>query len=156
MSRLKYKPLNLGRWLIWGGTALVMIALPQIFTSGFTLTLMSQIGVGIIFALSYNMLLGQGGMLSFGHDPSPVGFVFGHQRIEIAPRRHLAHQVEVTQQAASLHLKVLEEAGLVEARREGTRHLYSILPSGFQPVESFVSEFWGDRLGDLKSEIERK
>lgn len=67
MSTLKYRPLNLGRWLVWGGTALLMVLLPLIFTSGFTLTLLSQIGVGIIFALSYNMLLGQGGMLSFGH-----------------------------------------------------------------------------------------
>jgi branched-chain amino acid transport system permease protein len=67
MARLKYKPINLGRWLVWGGTALVMIVLPLVFTAGFTLTLLSQIGVGIIFALSYNMLLGQGGMLSFGH-----------------------------------------------------------------------------------------
>src|SRR5512133_682771 len=67
MAKLRYKPINLGRWLVWGGTALVMIVLPLIFTSGFTLTLLSQIGVSIIFALSYNMLLGQGGMLSFGH-----------------------------------------------------------------------------------------
>ena len=67
MATLKYKPLNLGRWIVWGATALVMIALPLVFTEGFTLTLMSQIGIGIIFALSYNMLLGQGGMLSFGH-----------------------------------------------------------------------------------------
>ncbi|MBE0625437.1 MAG: branched-chain amino acid ABC transporter permease [Burkholderiales bacterium] len=67
MSKLRYRPINLGRWLVWGITALVMIVLPLIFTSGFTLTIMSQIGVGIIFALSYNMLLGQGGMLSFGH-----------------------------------------------------------------------------------------
>ena len=67
MAKLKYKPLNLGRCFVWGGTALVMIVLPQILTAGFTLTLLSQIGVGIIFALSYNMLLGQGGMLSFGH-----------------------------------------------------------------------------------------
>ena len=67
MAKLKYRPLNLGRWFVWGGTALLMIVLPLIFTAGFTLTLLSQIGVGIIFALSYNMLLGQGGMLSFGH-----------------------------------------------------------------------------------------
>jgi branched-chain amino acid transport system permease protein len=67
MAALKYRPINFGRWLVWGGTALVMIVLPLIFTTGFTLTLMSQIGIGIIFALSYNMLLGQGGMLSFGH-----------------------------------------------------------------------------------------
>ena len=67
MARLTFKPLNLGRWTVWGGTALVMVLLPHIFTTGFTLTLMSQIGIGVIFALSYNMLLGQGGMLSFGH-----------------------------------------------------------------------------------------
>jgi len=67
MAKLKYTPLNLARWIVWGSTALVMIVLPLVFTEGFTLTLMSQIGIGIIFALSYNMLLGQGGMLSFGH-----------------------------------------------------------------------------------------
>ncbi len=67
MAKLKYKPINMGRWIVWGGTALLMIVLPLIFTSGFTLTLLSQIGIGVIFALSYNMLLGQGGMLSFGH-----------------------------------------------------------------------------------------
>jgi len=67
MAKLNYKPINLGRWLVWGGTALLMIVLPLVFTSGFTLTLLSQIGIGVIFALSYNMLLGQGGMLSFGH-----------------------------------------------------------------------------------------
>jgi len=66
-SRLRYRPLNLARWLIWGLTVLAMAVLPQIFTQGFAITLMSQMGVAIIFALSYNMLLGQGGMLSFGH-----------------------------------------------------------------------------------------
>ena len=29
--------------------------------------MLSQMGIAIIFCLSYNMLLGQGGMLSFGH-----------------------------------------------------------------------------------------
>ena len=41
--------------------------LPQAFSSGFALTMMSQMGLLVIFALAYNMLLGQGGMLSFGH-----------------------------------------------------------------------------------------
>ena len=66
-SKLRYRPLNLARWLIWGLAALVMVALPQLFSQGFAITLMSQMGVAIVFALSYNMLLGQGGMLSFGH-----------------------------------------------------------------------------------------
>jgi len=66
-SKLRYRPLNLARWLIWGLTALVMALLPLLFTQGFAITLMSQMGVAIIFTLSYNMLLGQSGMLSFGH-----------------------------------------------------------------------------------------
>jgi len=64
---MRYQPVNLVRWILWGLTALVMIVLPLIFTKGFAITLMSQMGIAIIFALSYNMLLGQSGMLSFGH-----------------------------------------------------------------------------------------
>lgn len=64
---MKFKPVNLARWLLWGTTALVMIVLPLIWPQGFAITLLSQMGIMIIFALSYNMLLGQSGMLSFGH-----------------------------------------------------------------------------------------
>jgi branched-chain amino acid transport system permease protein len=35
--------------------------------SGFIVSMLSQIGIMIIFALSYNMLMGQAGLLSFGH-----------------------------------------------------------------------------------------
>jgi len=52
---------------IWIGAALVCIILPLVFDSGFALSMLSQMGIAVIFALSYNMLLGQGGMLSFGH-----------------------------------------------------------------------------------------
>ncbi len=64
---MKYRPLNLGRWLIWGATALVFLVAPLALRQAFALTMMTQMGAFIIFALSYNMLLGQGGMLSFGH-----------------------------------------------------------------------------------------
>jgi branched-chain amino acid transport system permease protein len=63
----RVQPANPPRWLIWGLFALLMAVLPLIFTQGFAITLMSQMGVMVIFALSYNMLLGQSGMLSFGH-----------------------------------------------------------------------------------------
>jgi len=46
---------------------LLFIAAPHLFPGGFALTLLTQMGTFIIFTLSYNMLLGQGGMLSFGH-----------------------------------------------------------------------------------------
>ncbi len=46
--------------------ALVSLA-PLLFSSGGSLSLLSLMGTIMIFALSYNMLLGQSGMLSFGH-----------------------------------------------------------------------------------------
>ncbi len=64
---MRYEPLNLARWLIWGSAAVLMAVLPLIFRQGFAITLLSQMGIAVIFALSYNMLLGQSGMLSFGH-----------------------------------------------------------------------------------------
>jgi branched-chain amino acid transport system permease protein len=35
--------------------------------SGFVVSMLSQMGIMVIFALSYNMLMGQAGLLSFGH-----------------------------------------------------------------------------------------
>ena len=58
---------NRGRWAIWGGYALILLLAPLVFTSSLAHTLLSQMGIAIIVCLSYNMLLGQGGMLSFGH-----------------------------------------------------------------------------------------
>ena len=68
----------------------------------------------------------------------------------------IATEIDVTQQAASQHLAVLGKAGLVEARKEGTRHLYAIKPDGFAPIAAFVEIFWAPRLEALKEEIEKK
>ena len=62
-----FRPHNVGRWMVWSGYALVLLVAPLVFTSGLSQTLLSQMGVAIIACLAYNMLLGQGGMLSFGH-----------------------------------------------------------------------------------------
>ena len=53
--------------IIWALFALVFAVAPLIFRSGLAVTMLSQIGIAIVACLSYNMLLGQGGMLSFGH-----------------------------------------------------------------------------------------
>jgi DNA-binding transcriptional ArsR family regulator len=68
----------------------------------------------------------------------------------------IAADVDVTQQAVSQHLAVLDAAGLVEARREGTKNVYAIKPDGFAPVEEFVRTFWEPRLATLKEQIEKK
>ena len=63
----KFKPYNVGRWVIWSLFALVLLVAPLVFTSNLSTTMLAQMGIAIIACLSYNMLLGQGGMLSFGH-----------------------------------------------------------------------------------------
>ena len=51
----------------WLALAVAFAILPAIFTSGLALTMLSLMGIMIVFALSYNMLLGETGLLSFGH-----------------------------------------------------------------------------------------
>lgn len=63
----EFKPYNVGRWIIWGLFALLLLFAPKVFNSGLSVTMLSQMGIAIVACLSYNMLLGQGGMLSFGH-----------------------------------------------------------------------------------------
>ncbi|MBB3176448.1 branched-chain amino acid ABC transporter permease [Variovorax sp. Sphag1AA] len=63
----RFKPWNLGRIFIWTLFAIALIVAPMIFKSSLALTMLSQMGYLIIICLSYNILLGQGGMLSFGH-----------------------------------------------------------------------------------------
>jgi DNA-binding transcriptional ArsR family regulator len=76
--------------------------------------------------------------------------------LRLGPRAvgDIADRVDVSQQAVSQHLAVLDQAGLVEARREGTRSVYAIVPAGFAPVEALVKRFWDAKLTALKNEIE--
>lgn len=60
------KPSLLKLWP-WVVIPLVALVLPHISPSGHGTNLLSHMGVAIIFALSYNMLLGNTGLLSFGH-----------------------------------------------------------------------------------------
>ena len=62
-----FRPYNVGRVVIWGLFAFVLLIAPMLFTSSLSVTMLSQMGIAIVACLSYNMLLGQGGMLSFGH-----------------------------------------------------------------------------------------
>jgi DNA-binding transcriptional ArsR family regulator len=76
-------------------------------------------------------------------------------RDEPRPVGEIASHFEITPQAVSQHLRVLREAGLVEERREGTRHLFVVRNEGFEPVREFLASFWDDRLGRLRVAAER-
>lgn len=62
-----FRPVNVGRIVLWSLFAIVLLVAPKLFTSSLSMTMLTQMGIAIIACLSYNMLLGQGGMLSFGH-----------------------------------------------------------------------------------------
>ena len=58
---------KVSRTVIWASFAVILLLAPLLFTSSLSHTMLSQMGIAIIVCLSYNILLGQGGMLSFGH-----------------------------------------------------------------------------------------
>ncbi len=55
------------RYVLWVVVAVALALLPHMLRTRIAVPVMNQMGIAIVFALSYNMLLGQGGMLSFGH-----------------------------------------------------------------------------------------
>jgi len=67
VSYYRFSPWNLSRVIAWSMFALLMLLAPLLFRSSLALTMLSQMGYLVIICLSYNILFGQGGMLSFGH-----------------------------------------------------------------------------------------
>ncbi len=65
----------------------------------------------------------------------------------------IASHLDITGQAVSRHLKVLREAGLVDERHEGTRHLFAVNPDGFSAVQAFLADFWDRHLSQLRSAL---
>jgi DNA-binding transcriptional ArsR family regulator len=66
----------------------------------------------------------------------------------------IAAQFDITQQAISLHLKVLRDAGLVAVHPDGQRHLYMVRPEGLAALRDFLAEFWPEQLQRLKQAVE--
>lgn len=67
----------------------------------------------------------------------------------------IAERLPVSRPAISRHLKILEEAGLVEAEEDGTRNLYSVRMQGFASVREFMDDFWTSALDRLQ-ELSRR
>ena len=65
-----------------------------------------------------------------------------------------AHFPEVTRPAISQHLKVLEDAGLLAMRKEGTKRLYQAVPERLAELKTYLEAFWDDRLQLLAREAE--
>lgn len=57
----------------------------------------------------------------------------------------LAKGLRVSRPAVSQHLKVLEGAGLVTARRQGTRRIYQVEVQGLVELRRYLDSFWEER-----------
>ncbi|MER9327997.1 metalloregulator ArsR/SmtB family transcription factor [Mesorhizobium sp. M0488] len=54
----------------------------------------------------------------------------------------LASGLPVSRPAVSQHLKVLLDAGLVQAKAEGTRRVYTVSNAGFLKLNIWLDQFW--------------
>jgi branched-chain amino acid transport system permease protein len=112
----------LGKITPWIIFALLLAVAPLIFTSGTSRTMLSIMGFSIVFALSYNMLLGQTGLLSFGHAVyfGLGGFVAIHAMNTIIRNKYAMPlpMIPLVGGAAGLFFGVI--FGSVSTRRAGT------------------------------------
>ena len=65
----------------------------------------------------------------------------------------------MSQPAVSRHLRVLREAGLVRARVEGQRRIYTLEPGPLRELDVWLERyrhFWDARLDALEARLEQK
>jgi DNA-binding transcriptional ArsR family regulator len=87
---------------------------------------------------------------------NPVRRAILHElRVRPLAVKDIAAGLPVSRPAVSRHLRVLEEAGLVQQREEGARNIYSIRMHGFASVREFVDDFWDTALTRLEALIEK-
>jgi DNA-binding transcriptional ArsR family regulator len=67
----------------------------------------------------------------------------------------LARRCRLSPPAASQHLKVLREAGLVSVRAEGNRRYYKVRAERVAEVAALLDRFWGEKLTRLQNELSK-
>jgi len=118
----RFRPYNVGRWIIWGLYALLMFVAPMLWGSSLALTMLSQMGIAVIACLAFNMLLGQGGMLSFGHAVySGLGSFFAIHTLNMVSKGQLSLPVSMVPLVAGFFGMVFAALlGFVTTRKAGT------------------------------------
>lgn len=100
-------------------------------------------------------------------DPAPVFAALGDAtRLALLSRlsegrprsiSQLTGGLGLTRQAITKHLRVLEQAGLVQSHRAGRESRFTYLPESIEPLRSYldnVSAQWDEALDRLKAFVE--
>jgi DNA-binding transcriptional ArsR family regulator len=71
----------------------------------------------------------------------------------------IAAEFPTSRPGVSRHLRVLREHGLVQAREDGQRRLYSLDPAPLEALDAWLERyrgFWANRLDALDTELRRR
>lgn len=146
-----FRPYNVGRWVLWTLYALVLFVSPLLWTSSLAQTMLTQMGIAIIACLAYNILLGQGGMLSFGHAVySGLGSFLAIHTLNLAGAGKLGIPVSLIPLVGGLGgLFFAALLGFVTTKKSGTTFAMITLGIGelVWSMSLMVPEFFGGEGG---------
>jgi branched-chain amino acid transport system permease protein len=129
----------------------MLLLAPRLWTSSFAHTMLSQMGIAIIVCLSYNILLGQGGMLSFGHAVySGLGSFLAIHTLNLISAGKLGLPVSLVPLAGGLAGLLFAAAlGYVSTKKAGTTFAMITLGIGelVWSMSLMLPEFFGGEGG---------
>jgi branched-chain amino acid transport system permease protein len=138
-------------WMVWLGFAAVLALAPLVWRTSFAQTMLSQVGIAIIACLAYNMLLGQGGMLSFGHAVySGLGSFIAIHALNLAAAGKLGIPVSLMPLVGGLAgLFFAAILGYVTTKKAGTTFAMITLGIGelVASMSLMIPEFFGGEGG---------
>jgi branched-chain amino acid transport system permease protein len=138
-------------WFTWAGFAALLVVVPLLWRSSFAQTMLSQIGIAIIACLAYNVLLGQGGMLSFGHAVySGLGSFIAIHALNLAAHGKLGISVSLMPLVGGLAgLFFAAILGYVTTKKSGTTFAMITLGIGelVASMSLMIPEFFGGEGG---------
>lgn len=71
----------------------------------------------------------------------------------------LVERLPIAQSGVSRHLRILRDTGVVEARADGQRRLYSLRPEPFDKLQEWLGQVrrtWDHSLDEFEHELERR
>jgi DNA-binding transcriptional ArsR family regulator len=85
--------------------------------------------------------------------------IFDLLRAGERPVGQLVDELALSQPAVSKHLRLLKDAGLVEARVDGQRRLYRIRPEPLAELDQWLAgyrDLWSHHLNLLEQHLDRR